>query len=649
MQNIEKDEKTLELIIQPRIIDSLGIKMYQKPADVISEFIANAWDADAEEVEITINSDSIEISDKGNGMTFDECQQYYLTVGRDRRKDTGKEFSEKKERPLLGRKGIGKFAGFGIATTIEVSTISSENGEKTVFILDIQSILEHDARNETKKNIKVKEYLPDNEQRKSTSGTNIKLTGTTNLDTTPSAIEEYKKELSRRFLLTQFYDDFKILINGEELPYSFSDNMEFVFPRDLTDEEKAKFPNVINFNDNGWAIESFGEYEVKWRIGFYEDTIQTEELRGIGIYAKGKLAQKPFFFDLVGGISAQNALEYMTGQVIMDFIDIGDNNLISTERQRINLQLPLGQDIKEWGIEKVKNLSSIWKKRRSEAKLKELNDKISGFGARLEKLPKSERKTVETVLRKIASFSRLGQKRFQEWCNDILIFWENGRLKGLIEELADTTDLDETRFIEMLSEAGVLTDLSIAETIKTKIEAISTLQKYVDAGEKENKVRDYIYENPWLIHPKWETYKKERTLDKLISDIAKQELNTDAFDGRVDLVLSSGSNLLLLEFMRPGLTLNKDHLDRVNYYVLGITAGIERSTASPIKRLESTYVVADEKYNSDSITKRVIQLADYDIYVLTWNELIENAKKQWEEQIDIIKQRNPNDERIKNL
>jgi len=67
-------EKELKLIIQPKVIDHLGIKMYQKPVDVISEFIANSWDADSEIVEIKIDNDSIIIIDKGIGMTYDQCQ-----------------------------------------------------------------------------------------------------------------------------------------------------------------------------------------------------------------------------------------------------------------------------------------------------------------------------------------------------------------------------------------------------------------------------------------------------------------------------------------------------------------------------------------------------------------------------------------------
>ena len=126
--------------------------------------------------------------------------------------------------------------------------------------------------------------------------------------------------------------------------------------------------------------------------------------------------------------------------------------ILSPPRQRINLQTPLGKSIREWGIDKVKTLSSIWKKRRSEKRLQELNDRISGFRDRLDNLPGTERKTVETVLKKIATFPRLGQKRFHDWCNDILTSWEVGRLRNLITEISQIQDLDETKFLEILSE-----------------------------------------------------------------------------------------------------------------------------------------------------------------------------------------------------
>jgi hypothetical protein len=44
----------LYLDFHGRFIDALGIQMYQKPTAAIAELIANAWDADAQAVEVTL-------------------------------------------------------------------------------------------------------------------------------------------------------------------------------------------------------------------------------------------------------------------------------------------------------------------------------------------------------------------------------------------------------------------------------------------------------------------------------------------------------------------------------------------------------------------------------------------------------------------
>ena len=639
-------EKELKLIIQPKVIDHLGIKMYQKPVDVIAEFIANSWDANSEIVEIEINDDSIIVRDDGMGMTYRQCQDFFLTVGRDRRKETGKNLTEEKERPILGRKGIGKFSGFGIAKIIEVKTISKENGELTSFQMDIEKILEYDALEKEEKLINVTDYNEPSDERKTSHGTIVSLIG---IDGRSIDIEKLKVDLSRRFLLSQSYGDFKITVNKNDLPESFSDEMEFVFPRDLSVEDKEKIPRLRSIDGAGWAVEKFNGYEILWRIGFYEETIETEELRGISIFAKGKMAQKPFFFDLTGGISGQYGIEYMTGQIKMDFIDEGKNDLIATERQRINLQTELGKDIKEWGTERIKLLCSIRKEKRSNKRLEELEDRLGGFKDRLDALPPTERKTIKSVLLKIASFHRLGKKRYREWCNDILTSWETGRLRELIAKISEAKNFDEQEFLEMLSEADILTALNIAESVKTKILSIGELKQRVISKQLENKVRDYIYEHPWIIQAKWESFKKERSVKELIKDLGKKHLDNQGFNGRVDLALSAGSNLLLIEFMRPGLEIDTDHLDRINYYVMDVRNCLDKETGGTIKYLEKAYLIADSKKDNELIHKRIKQLKEDGILVMTWSTLIEEALKQWRDYLDLLKQRNPEDKRIQEL
>lgn len=140
----EEDEEKLYLRFHGRIIDSLGIQMYQSPVAAVAELVANAWDADASRVKVHLPSSlsgepEISVQDNGIGMTFAECQKLYLNVGRNRRDDDGVD-SSPDGRPVLGRKGIGKFAGFGIAELLEIDTTSSKTGERTVFRLDLQDL-----------------------------------------------------------------------------------------------------------------------------------------------------------------------------------------------------------------------------------------------------------------------------------------------------------------------------------------------------------------------------------------------------------------------------------------------------------------------------------------------------------------------------
>ena len=84
-----KEEK-LYLRFHGRIIDSLGIQMYQSPVAVIAELIANAWDADASKVEVELPENlsgeaTMIVRDNGLGMTFEQCQELYLKVGYNRR------------------------------------------------------------------------------------------------------------------------------------------------------------------------------------------------------------------------------------------------------------------------------------------------------------------------------------------------------------------------------------------------------------------------------------------------------------------------------------------------------------------------------------------------------------------------------------
>ena len=139
---MNEDVRNLKMSVAGRFIDLLGNQMYGGPVPSIAEFIANAWDADAQRVDVTIpqnvkqQNEKIVIRDYGFGMTFDELQNFYLQIGYEKRKLTGNETPG--GRPVMGRKGIGKLAGFGIAQKILIRSI--KNKHVISFYLDYNEI-----------------------------------------------------------------------------------------------------------------------------------------------------------------------------------------------------------------------------------------------------------------------------------------------------------------------------------------------------------------------------------------------------------------------------------------------------------------------------------------------------------------------------
>ncbi|MDN2202650.1 hypothetical protein FCY87_16060 [Escherichia coli] len=118
------------------------------------------------------------------------------------------------------------------------------------------------------------------------------------------------------------------------------------------------------------------------------------------------------------------------------------------------------------------------------------------------------------------------------------------------------------------------------------------------------------------------------------------------FNGRVDLVLASGEHLLILEFMRPGLMIDLDHLVRFETYVDTFRGHLESSTGSRFNTATG-YLVADKiAKKNPAFLKKVRKLKEDGLETLTWGDLLAEAKRQWQEFLDHLVERSPNDKRI---
>lgn len=134
------------------VLNHLGRNLYRSFITVLGEAISNSWDADANNVWIYIDreSNTLIVKDDGVGMTADDFQNKFLKVGYSKRKNGATATS--RNRPFVGRKGIGKLALLSCANTISVLT-------KTITTDFVGGVIDNSGLDEAiKDDLAVNEY-----------------------------------------------------------------------------------------------------------------------------------------------------------------------------------------------------------------------------------------------------------------------------------------------------------------------------------------------------------------------------------------------------------------------------------------------------------------------------------------------------------
>ncbi len=115
------------------------------PDYALTELVANAWDAGATRVDITIpdsEGGELKVIDNGCGMTYDEFKQRWMTLGYNRIKHQGKkvEFPQGVtglHRNAWGRNGVGRHGMLCFGNSYEVCTRKA--GKESLFLMEASS------------------------------------------------------------------------------------------------------------------------------------------------------------------------------------------------------------------------------------------------------------------------------------------------------------------------------------------------------------------------------------------------------------------------------------------------------------------------------------------------------------------------------
>ena len=618
------------------LVQHLGLQMYGGAVPAIAELIANAWDADAPVVDVTVPLDQaitdeleIRVVDTGNGMTFDEVDNAYLWVGRSKRKVTGALSSG--GRPVLGRKGIGKLAGFGIAQEVEVWTVS--RGHLTAFSMRYDDITRHGEA--AMAELYEPTILHDRSVTKRDPIQKGTLVVLKHLQVHNAiAGDRFRQGMSRRFSILS--SQFKVVINGKPLT-------------------KERIDFQYRFPDKGWNDADVpGVGTIRWWAGFTKLPIAIEEARGIAVLARGKLAQAPFYFQMSGGTQGQHGLQYLTGEVIADALD-DEADLIATDRASVLWENARAAPLLEWGQKTLRELLRQWSRKRAEDNVRRVRD-TGRFESQIQRFPQRERTELRAAIEKLAQIDTIDDRRLDELVAILIRAYENDVFMSVIRAL-NAADVEvQGALSELLSEWDVLEAVSTAQLVRGRVEVIRKFRELIQARVPEKPdMQDFVAGHPWLLDIRYEPMCHETSLDRILMEHFQGEAAAreyfDHGDGakRPDfLCMADSGSIVVVELKRPGDLIGLSELGQVESYVDYLREWCQQSTGSIGYRTVQGYLIYSRLRPDAEQKKR--RLERDNIYVHTWDALLQTAERSHREFLAVVKSRAPQDDpRITNL
>ncbi len=605
-------------------VDKLGVKLYDKVSAVIAELISNSYDADADGITISapmgqylatkargIRSDKgfeIKVEDDGSGMTPDGMQNFFLVVGAERRTDPRRgPTSLKYGRKVMGRKGVGKLAPFGICKIIEVLSAGGEKiskgveGENNQGYLTSHIILDYDKIVAETDDLH-EPYRPEignlNETLSNKTGTTIILRNF-NYRRVPD-IETLSRQIAQRFGIQS--KNWKIALQDNT---KTSDDP--TYSRIISVFDVQKMPNTnISFISNGGKdrgevvgpdgipltdIEAGFTYDEKFYpvegwVAYSKDPYKDELMAGVRIYCRGKIAAQTSIFNRRAGFTGEYDIRsYLIGELHADWLD-EDDDLIQTDRRDILWSDELGAAFQEWGQRVVQRIGKLTRDPTRKATL-ELFLTTGRVEERIHEVYPSEeeeeiRKKVLDLVKMFGRTISTAEAKNPERVSDLVDlsigFAPHITLDEKMRAAAEQMDTPLDTLSALLRTARIAELSSFGRIAEDRIKVIRRLGTLKDQDDtEEDSLQNLIEDAPWLINPEWAPIIANKSLGSLREEFERfyqketsETISLSDFQNprkRPDFVLSSQEGLAqIIEIKRPDHSLTNREMDRIIIY-----------------------------------------------------------------------------------
>ena len=625
------------------VLNHLGLNLYSNTPAVLSEVIANSYDADATNVRITISQESSEIiiQDDGNGMTLSEINEKFLTVGYQKRLN-GESLSKTFLRPVMGRKGIGKLSLLSIANSIEIHSLS-RGGIGNALKLD---------KKELERQIKSSDGIYHPKETAFTDfgephGTRIIIQDfPRDINRTESYL---RTRLAKRFILAQGKHPFNILINNKPLTIDdrqYFGKLEFLWPVGHFDLSTiSKFGDIkIQTKLNG-KIDG-GTFEIRGWIGSANVPSDlkdgSDNNNKISIFSRGKLAQEDILsYYNEGGMYAS----YLIGELHADFLDDDQNtDIATTNRQQFNENDERFKKLVAHIYPLLKSIQSSWSILRiagaSEKALKEMPELKEWYDLQKGDNKKHAKKLFSVI--ENLHFDKDTKKKKEVYKFGILAF-ERLRVAEKLSEIDNLTGDNLQLFGSIFSEMQDIEATLYYDIASQRVEVINQLIKKVSDNEKEKILQQHLFDNLWLLDASWDRATSgSEYLEKTVTDEFDQvtaRLSADEKKGRIDIRYRNATNKhIIIELKRyvAGYKLTSGILlDQVQKYERALRKClVAAGTTNPT--IEAICVVGRDALEDINATNN--SLRSTNAHVITYDQLISNAQASYQEYLDKNKQ-----------
>jgi hypothetical protein len=563
-----KAKRPLTMRISLNALEHLGMNLYSNVPAVLSEIVANSWDADAENVNVTIDkaNETITIEDDGIGMDRDDVIDHFLTVGFKRRAEIG-DLTPIKQRKPMGRKGIGKLSSFSIATVVDVFTI--KDGERTAFRMDrdvIKARISSDDRvpyeppelSDWPKSFKV--------------GTRIVLSGLSK-KLSELTVAGLKRRVARRFAIIGPKFDFRVLVEGDEIgpaDRGYQSALEYLWVYGDQAETIALSSNLARkaehrTSDLKAAAKKAGIHLSGW-IGTVGQPRQLKDEEGdnlnrIAIFMRGKMAQE----DILDEFGQKEIYaDYVIGELHCEDLDDDSRDDIATSsRQSIKEDDPRYQAVRDLILAELRYIASQWSDLRREDGAKQAAN-VPEVSSWLEALEGSTKTKAERWVGRLNVIRSETDTDKKELLKASILAFESYRRKEQLEKLEAIGDESLSEVLSIFRDIDDLELSYYGQIVRLRVGVIEVLQEKLRKDDKELVLRDYIFDHLWLLDTSWERAKgtehAETTVNKFLKEDTKK-LSKPEKKNRIDIGYRTTSGKhVIVELKRSSVAVPIDTL-----------------------------------------------------------------------------------------